>query len=63
MITHSDSPSRPLETQQAHSEGCQLVRWCRSHDHLLATTGSPTSQLKVFNIKSNQVCITQVTIN
>jgi len=47
--------SWPLESKEAHCEGGHLVSWSRSYDHLLATTGRPGGQLKVFNIRTNQV--------
>lgn len=55
FVFDTSRSSWPLESKQAHSEGGRLVRWSRSHDHMLATTGRPGCQLKVFNIRANQV--------
>ena len=47
--------SWPLDNKLAHAEGGHMASWSRSHEHLLATTGRPGCQLKVFNIRTNQV--------
>lgn len=57
FIFDTSRSSWPLESKEAHAEAGQLVSWSRSHDHMLATTGRPGCQLKVFNIRTNQAVL------
>ncbi|ELU08194.1 hypothetical protein CAPTEDRAFT_196279 [Capitella teleta] len=57
FIFDTSRSSRPLENEQAHDTGCRAVKWCQSQDYLLATTGGRPPQLKVFNIKANQLTL------
>jgi len=57
FIFDTSRSSHPLENKQAHSEGGRSISWSRSHDHLLATTGQPGFQLKVFNIRTSQAIL------
>lgn len=47
--------SLPIERRQAHNEGAINFQWSRCHELLLATCGRPGHQLKVFNIRHQQV--------
>jgi len=58
FIFDTSRSSFPLESMQAHCDGGSCIDWCWSHDHLLATTGRPGFQLKVFNIRTNQPIVT-----
>merc|ERR1711976_722305 len=49
FIFDTSRSSRSIDSRQAHSEGGREVKWSRSHDHLLATVGSPGSQFRVMN--------------
>ncbi|KAK2185533.1 hypothetical protein NP493_231g01014 [Ridgeia piscesae] len=55
FVFDTSRSSQPIENKQSHPSMCQQIRWSKSHDHLLATKGGNCSQLKVFNIRSNQV--------
>jgi nuclear pore complex protein Nup37 len=57
FIFDTSRSSHPLESKQAHFEGGHNVRWCSSHDYLMATVGRPGFQLKVFNIRTNQAIL------
>jgi len=49
--------SRPIDSHPVHPGGGRLIRWSKSHDHLIATMGSPGSQVRVLNAKTGQVII------
>lgn len=47
--------SGPADKKQAHPDGITQLRWCKCSDNLLATIGHPGCQVKLFNIKGQQV--------
>ena len=47
--------SQPLERRQAHTEGCRDIKWARNQSTLLATSGRPGRQIKVFSTRHHQV--------
>jgi len=55
FVFDTSRSSRPIENKQVHAEGGAMVRWSKSHAHLLATTGRPAAQVKICNIKTNQI--------
>jgi len=49
--------SRPIDSHPVHPGGGRLIRWSKSHDHLIATMGAPGSQVRVLNAKTGQEVI------
>lgn len=47
--------SQPLERRQAHVDGVRDIKWCKCNPSLLATSGRPGRQIKVFSTKHYQV--------
>ena len=47
--------SRPIDRRQAHSAVGTRLRWCRSHDHLIATIATAGAQVRVYSTKTSQV--------
>ncbi|XP_064629777.1 nucleoporin Nup37-like [Lineus longissimus] len=57
LLFDTSKSSRPSEKKQVHSDGARCVRWAKCNESIVATTGCPGSQLKVFNFKLNQTPI------
>ncbi|KAI8791788.1 nucleoporin Nup37 [Biomphalaria glabrata] len=55
MVFNISLSSLPIERRQAHNEGAINFQWSRCHELLLATCGRPGHQLKVFNIRHQQL--------
>uniref|UniRef100_A0A0B6ZMA5 Nucleoporin Nup37 n=1 Tax=Arion vulgaris TaxID=1028688 RepID=A0A0B6ZMA5_9EUPU len=55
MVFNVSVSSLPIERRQAHSEGACQFRWSRCHESLLATSGRPGRELKVFNTRHQQL--------
>ncbi|XP_060072849.1 nucleoporin Nup37-like [Ylistrum balloti] len=55
LIFHLSRSSQPQERRQAHPEGARDIRWAKSTPILLATTGRPGRQIKVFSTRHHQV--------
>ncbi|XP_064617774.1 nucleoporin Nup37-like [Liolophura sinensis] len=57
FIFDTSRSSRPIESHQAHAEGCRSFRWSKSSENLIASTGRPGCQLKVFNLRNQKVAV------
>ncbi|XP_063403553.1 nucleoporin Nup37-like [Mytilus trossulus] len=55
LIFQMSRSSQPLERRQAHTEGCKHVKWARNQQTLLATSGRPGRQIKVFSTRHHQM--------
>lgn len=55
LIFQISRSSQPLERRQAHTEGCRDIKWARNQSTLLATSGRPGRQIKVFSTRHHQV--------
>ena len=55
LIFQLSRSSQPLERRQAHTEGCRDIKWARNQSTLLATSGRPGRQIKVFSTRHHQV--------
>jgi len=55
LVFNMSLSSLPIERRSAHSEGGRHFKWSRCHESLLATTGQPGRQLKVFNTRHQQL--------
>ncbi|GAB1606902.1 nucleoporin Nup37-like [Argonauta hians] len=59
VLFDSSVSSIPADKKQAHPDGIKQLRWCKCSDNLLATIGHPGCQVKLFNIKSQQLLMSQ----
>ncbi|XP_041354369.1 nucleoporin Nup37-like [Gigantopelta aegis] len=55
LVFNTSLSSQPVEKRQAHTDGVRQFRWSRCHESLLATTGRPGRQIKVFNTRHPQL--------
>lgn len=55
MVFQLSRSSQPLEKRQAHTDGVQDIKWCKSNPNLLATSGRPGRQIKVFSTRHHQM--------
>ncbi|XP_061169212.1 nucleoporin Nup37-like isoform X1 [Saccostrea echinata] len=55
LVFQLSRSSQPLERRQAHTDGVRDIKWCKSQPNLLATSGRPGRQIKVFNTRHHQV--------
>ena len=47
--------SRAVEDKYLYAEGGTMIRWSKSHDHLIATLGLPNAHLKIISTRNKQV--------
>nr|XP_022293867.1 nucleoporin Nup37-like [Crassostrea virginica] len=55
MVFQLSRSSQPLERRQAHVDGVRDIKWCKCNPSLLATSGRPGRQIKVFSTKHYQI--------
>ncbi|XP_014768706.1 nucleoporin Nup37 [Octopus bimaculoides] len=59
ILFDSSVSSGPADKKQAHPDGITQLRWCKCSDNLLATIGHPGCQVKLFNVKGQQLLMSQ----